>query len=155
MCIRDREKIQVLNGRYGPYITDGAKNARVPKGSDPKALTLAECQALLAAAPLKGTRGRFGRRFPAKGGKAAKTPEATAGTGAEDTGGASGAARKSKGTGAPKKAAPVKPTARKPAAAKSGKPASGVKGANGTAKSPSAAPVKPTARKKPATRPIP
>ena len=62
------EKIQVLNGRYGPYITDTAKNARVPKDRDPKTLTLAECQALLAAAPAKGTRGRFGRKFSAKAG---------------------------------------------------------------------------------------
>ena len=61
------EKIQVLNGRYGPYITDTAKNARVPKDRDPKTLTLEECQALLLAAPAKGTRGRFGRKFPAKG----------------------------------------------------------------------------------------
>ena len=60
------EKIQVLNGRYGPYITDTAKNARVPKDRDPKTLTLAECQALLAVAPAKGTRGRFGRKLPAK-----------------------------------------------------------------------------------------
>ena len=60
------EKIQVLNGRYGPYITDAAKNARVPKGRDPKTLTLEECQALLAAAPAKGTRGRFGRKLPAR-----------------------------------------------------------------------------------------
>ena len=59
-------KIQVLNGRYGPYTTDGAKNARVPKDRDPKTLTLEECQALLAAAPAKGARGRFGRRAPAK-----------------------------------------------------------------------------------------
>ncbi len=69
------EKIQVLNGRYGPYITDSAKNARVPKDRDPKSLTLEECQALLAAAPLKGTRGRFGRRFPARNaGNGAKSP---------------------------------------------------------------------------------
>jgi DNA topoisomerase-1 len=59
-------KIQVLNGRYGPYITDSAKNARVPKDRDPKSLTLEECQALLAAAPAKNARGRFGRRAPAK-----------------------------------------------------------------------------------------
>jgi DNA topoisomerase-1 len=73
------EKIQVLNGRYGPYITDSAKNARVPKGADPKALTLEECQALLAAAPAKGTRGRFGRKFPAKAGaKAAGKAEGKA-----------------------------------------------------------------------------
>src|SRR5258706_6147592 len=58
-------KIQVLNGRYGPYATDGAKNARVPKDRDPKTLTLEECQALLAAAPAKGALGRFRRRAPA------------------------------------------------------------------------------------------
>src|SRR5580658_3374984 len=50
--------IQVLNGRYGPYITDKKKNARMPKDRDPKALTLEECRALLAAAPERG--GRFG-----------------------------------------------------------------------------------------------
>jgi len=60
------EKIQVLNGRYGPYITDTAKNARVPKDRDPKSLSLEECKTLLAAAPAKGTRGRFGRKLPAK-----------------------------------------------------------------------------------------
>jgi DNA topoisomerase I len=51
--------IQVLNGRYGPYITDKKKNAKIPKDRDPKALTLEECRALLAAAPERG--GRFGR----------------------------------------------------------------------------------------------
>ena len=80
------EKIQVLNGRYGPYITDTAKNARVPKGRDPKSLTLEECQALLAAAPLKGTRGRFGRRFPAKNaGNGAKAPKSAKGAAAAGT----------------------------------------------------------------------
>ena len=40
--------IQVLNGRYGPYVTDGEKNARVPKEiTDPKTLTLEDCMALL------------------------------------------------------------------------------------------------------------
>ena len=43
--------IQVLNGRYGPYITDKERNARMPKDRDPKTLTLEECKALLAAAP--------------------------------------------------------------------------------------------------------
>ena len=51
--------IQVLNGRYGPYITDKKKNAKIPKERDPKSLTLEECRALLAAAPERG--GRFGR----------------------------------------------------------------------------------------------
>ncbi|MCH8944820.1 MAG: DNA topoisomerase I [Proteobacteria bacterium] len=50
----EEQGIQVLNGRYGPYITDKAKNARVPKDRDPKSLTLEECIELLAAAPLRG-----------------------------------------------------------------------------------------------------
>ena len=58
--IRDfsEDGIQVLNGRYGPYITDKAKNARVPKDREPKSLTLEECKELLAAAPLRGRRGK-------------------------------------------------------------------------------------------------
>jgi DNA topoisomerase-1 len=49
--------VQVLNGRYGPYITDGEKNARIPKDQEPKELTQAQCLALLAAAPIKKGRG--------------------------------------------------------------------------------------------------
>ena len=52
------EGIQVLNGRYGPYVTDKAKNARVPKDREPKSLTLEECKELLAAAPARGRRGK-------------------------------------------------------------------------------------------------
>ena len=52
------EGIQVLNGRYGPYITDKTKNARVPKDREPKSLTLEECIELLAAAPVRGRRGK-------------------------------------------------------------------------------------------------
>jgi DNA topoisomerase-1 len=43
--------IQVLRGRYGPYITDGNKNARIPKDRGPESLTLEECEELIAAAP--------------------------------------------------------------------------------------------------------
>ncbi|HZC87674.1 MAG TPA: DNA topoisomerase I, partial [Steroidobacteraceae bacterium] len=54
--------IQVLNGRYGPYITDKKKNAKIPKDREPKSLTLEECRAMLAAAPERGARfGRFRR----------------------------------------------------------------------------------------------
>jgi DNA topoisomerase-1 len=66
--------IQVLNGRYGPYITDRAKNAKIPKDRDPKTLTLEECKELIAAAPERG-KGRFGR-FAKK--KATPAPEAAA-----------------------------------------------------------------------------
>jgi DNA topoisomerase I len=77
------DNIQVLNGRYGPYITDGKKNAKVPKERDPKSLTLEECRVLVAQAPERG-KGRFGRgRRGAAGAKpaAAATP-ATEGKGA-------------------------------------------------------------------------
>lgn len=48
--------ISILNGRYGPYITDGTKNAKVPKDREPASLELEECITLLAAAPV--SRGR-------------------------------------------------------------------------------------------------
>jgi len=47
----DGTEIQVLHGRYGPYITDGNKNARMPKDREPESLTQAECEELIAAAP--------------------------------------------------------------------------------------------------------
>jgi DNA topoisomerase-1 len=45
--------IKILNGPYGPYITDGKKNARIAKDQDPKKLTEVEAKALLDAAPKK------------------------------------------------------------------------------------------------------
>ena len=50
--------ITVLNGRYGPYVTDGKKNASVPKDRKPEELTLEECRELIAAAPQRRKRGR-------------------------------------------------------------------------------------------------
>jgi DNA topoisomerase-1 len=82
--------IQVLNGRYGPYITDKKKNARIPKDRDPKTVTLEECRALLAAAPERGRFGRWGR------GKRAAAPAAKAGDGAPASPTDAGAAPASK-----------------------------------------------------------
>ena len=53
--------VKVLNGRFGPYITDGAKNAKVPKDTDPKTITHEQALELLKAAPAKNAR-RSGRR---------------------------------------------------------------------------------------------
>ncbi len=50
--------IIVLNGRYGPYVTDGKKNASVPKERQPEDLTLEECRKLIAAAPKRKARNR-------------------------------------------------------------------------------------------------
>lgn len=52
----EQEGISILNGRYGPYVTDGKKNARVPKDREPATLTLEESQTLLEEAP--ATRGK-------------------------------------------------------------------------------------------------
>ena len=45
--------IKVLNGPYGPYITDGKKNARIAKDTDPKTITEKQAKELLAKAPAK------------------------------------------------------------------------------------------------------
>ncbi|MBC7746933.1 DNA topoisomerase I, partial [Pedobacter sp.] len=43
--------LKVIKGRYGPYITDGAKNAKIPKGTEPTEVTLKIATALIAKAP--------------------------------------------------------------------------------------------------------
>ncbi len=55
---KDREKIiklfdedpevEVLNGRYGPYIKYQKDNFKIPKGTDPKELTLEDCKKIIA-----------------------------------------------------------------------------------------------------------
>lgn len=45
--------IKVLNGRFGPYVTDGSKNAKIPKDTDPKTITRDQAVELLANAPQK------------------------------------------------------------------------------------------------------
>ena len=52
--------IQVLNGRYGPYVSDGTKNVTI-RNQDPKSLTLEMCKEMIANAPE-----RKGRRFARK-----------------------------------------------------------------------------------------
>jgi DNA topoisomerase-1 len=132
--------IQVLNGRYGPYITDKSRNAKIPKDKDPKSLTLEECQTLLAAAPIR-TFGKWGR----KNGKA--TPKGLAANGKAANGKAA--------NGAPQAATPVaaatKPRAKVAPiglAAKAAKAAASKKApAQGLAKAPAkAAPAPKTKR---------
>jgi DNA topoisomerase-1 len=104
--------IQVLKGRYGPYVTDKKRNAKVPKEREPATLTLEECQAMLAAAPER--KGRFGRRkkaaAPGADAASAEAGSATTATSAEKPAkkGAKAAARPA---AAKKKAAPRKSAA--------------------------------------------
>ncbi len=107
------EGIQVLNGRYGPYITDRKKNAKIPKDRDPKALTLEECRALLAAAPERG--GRFGRWGK---GKRAATAAPAAGEGAPASTAEAPTARKKTRTAAAQPAAAGPPGVRVGASAR-------------------------------------
>ncbi|MCB1822568.1 MAG: type I DNA topoisomerase, partial [Candidatus Competibacteraceae bacterium] len=57
--------IEILKGRFGPYITDGNKNVRVPKDREPESLNLEECAALLREAPEKKKRTMNRRRTAA------------------------------------------------------------------------------------------
>jgi DNA topoisomerase-1 len=123
--------IQVLNGRYGPYITDKQRNAKIPKDKSPKSLTLEECQAILAAAPVR-TFGRWGRKNAPGAGKgaakrargkgtAAAAPRAAARAKASPADTPPAARLAAKGSKpAAKKRAPAEPTARpqSPAAAR-------------------------------------
>lgn len=54
--------IQVLEGRYGPYATDGKTNASLPKGSDPLGVTLDQAVELLDARRKKPVKRRVTRR---------------------------------------------------------------------------------------------
>ena len=49
--------LKIINGPYGPYITNGKKNARIDKDTDPKTITEAEAKKILDSAPAK-------RRYP-------------------------------------------------------------------------------------------
>lgn len=113
--------VQVLNGRYGPYITDGEKNARIPKDKDPKTLTEAECAELLAAAPVKKPRGgRAAKKTATKkaAAKKAVAKDATAKKTAVKKTAAKKATKKASAKKAPAKKTAAKKTAAKKAAVK-------------------------------------
>jgi DNA topoisomerase-1 len=118
-----------LNGRYGPYITDKQRNAKIPKDKEPKSLTLEECQALLAAAPVR-TFGKWGR----KGAKSKNTKAPS---------------RDAAPVAAPKRAA----AARKPAAADGTPLKLAAKASKGPANKKAPVPVSDAAAVKPKARP--
>jgi len=95
---RTEIELKLMEGKYGPYVTDGTTNATVPKSVDPQALTLEEAARLIddraAAAPAKGKKKPAAKKAAPK--KAA-APKAAA---------------------AEKKPAAKKPAVKKPAAKK-------------------------------------
>jgi DNA topoisomerase-1 len=58
------EPVKLLDGRYGPYVTDGTTNASLPKGAAVESLTFEQALALLAD--------RAGKSTPKRGGAKAK-----------------------------------------------------------------------------------
>ncbi|MEX2370100.1 MAG: type I DNA topoisomerase [Bacteroidales bacterium] len=54
----DKPGLQVLNGRYGPYIAYNKKNYKIPKSKKPDELTLEECLEIIEKAPDKPARRR-------------------------------------------------------------------------------------------------
>jgi DNA topoisomerase-1 len=72
----DGSDIQVLNGRYGPYISDGKLNGRIPKDREPSSLTLEEVVKLLEETG-KPMRKGFGKKFAAKKAPAKKAAKTT------------------------------------------------------------------------------
>ncbi len=69
----DGGKIEVLSGKYGPYISHNKINANVPKGKEPADVTVAEAIELLAARVEAGG-GKGKKKAPAKKAAAKKAP---------------------------------------------------------------------------------
>jgi DNA topoisomerase-1 len=59
------KELKVMEGRYGPYVTDGTTHATLPKSADPKAVTLDEAVVLIDAKAAKGPAKKKGGRKPA------------------------------------------------------------------------------------------
>ncbi len=107
--------IQVLNGRFGPYLSDGELNGKIPKDRDPASLTLAEVQQMMEETGKPARKG-FGRKAakkaPAKKAAAKKAPAKKAAANK------SPAAKKAATKKAAAKKAPAKKAAVKKASAK-------------------------------------
>jgi DNA topoisomerase-1 len=103
--------LQVLEGRYGPYVTDGEINASVPQGIDPATLSLEDARGLIEARRGAAPRPRRGRANAAPARKRQRVPASDRGD-SGDAAAAAEAPRKTAGKTTRKKA-PVKKGAMK------------------------------------------
>jgi len=129
--------VQVLNGRYGPYLSDGKLNGKIPKDREPASLTLEEALQLLEETG-KPARGRFGRKAAAKKAPAKNIPAKKTAAG----GTAKKAAKKTTGKTAKKAAKTIARKTAKKAAAKQATKNPG-KTTSGAARKRAAAPAGP------------
>jgi DNA topoisomerase-1 len=60
------KELKVMEGRFGPYVSDGETHATLPKSADPKAVTLEEGVALIDAKAAKGPSKKPKRRASAR-----------------------------------------------------------------------------------------
>jgi DNA topoisomerase-1 len=67
-------EIQVLNGRFGPYLSDGKFNGKIPKDREPASLTLEEAQQFMAETGKPARKGFGAKKAAAKKVVARKAP---------------------------------------------------------------------------------
>jgi DNA topoisomerase-1 len=107
-----KASVRVMEGRYGPYVTDGTTNATIPKGTDPAAITLEQAQALLAeregAPSRKAKEGAAKKPAAARAEAPAQKPAATRKAAAEKPAARKAAAEKPAARKAPAKKSPRK-----------------------------------------------
>ena len=101
----DGHEVQVLNGRFGPYISDGKLNGKIPKDREPASLSLEEAQQLLAETGKPARKGFGAKKAAAKKVVARKAPAAKKAP----------VAKKSPAKKAARKTATKKPAAKKAA----------------------------------------
>ena len=79
------DEIKLMEGRYGPYVTDGTTNASLKRGDDPQALTLEQAATLIDERAAKGPAKKKRRKAPAKKKPAVKKKPAAKKTAAKKT----------------------------------------------------------------------
>ncbi|MCB9073401.1 MAG: type I DNA topoisomerase [Bdellovibrionaceae bacterium] len=79
------DKIQILDGKYGPYVKCGKVNASLPEDADPKAITLAAAVELLAPKMKKAKGGKKAKAAKSEDGEAKKTTKAKSTKSAKNT----------------------------------------------------------------------